>query len=321
VDVSKQLLEVALLPSAGPASGLTVPNTAAGHKQLIRSLARAGGCSKLVLEATSNFNLDLAFALQAAGIPLCVINPRQASDFHKGLGRRAKTDRVDALVLAEAAQRLDLPCWTAPPLEALELRSILRRVRELTERGAAEKNRLHALRAAQALGTTVRRSVERQLKLLQQERALLLRTARQLVLDQPQLAADFRLLLTVKGIGELSALAILAETACLPPGLGCKQWVACAGLDPRPRDSGQSKPPRHLSRMGNRWLRLALFMPTLSAAHHTGPLQVYYQRLLARGKAKMVALCAASRKLLHAIWAILTYKQPFNPVAFLPEQP
>lgn len=103
----------------------------------------------------------------------------------------------------------------------------------------------------------------------------------------------------------------------MPPHLSCRQWTAWAGLDPRPRDSGPLKPARHISRMGNKHLRGALYMPALAATRDPGPMQSYYQRLLGRGKAKMVALCAAMRKMLHAIWGMLHHRQPFNEALFL----
>jgi len=322
VDVSKDELVVAFFrAAAGGCTEASFSNDRRGHRRLVQRISKEGGCHRLVFESTSNYSVDLACALQRAGVPACEINPRQARSYADSLNRRAKTDRVDAAVLALAARHLDVPLWTPPTPQALELRNLLRRVSELRSIGAAEKNRLHAQQAATALGRTVQRSIQRQIKCLQRERELLLREARKLVERTPELLANFKLLLSMKGIAEFSALSILSELACSPPQLGCRQWVAWAGLDPRPRESGQRRPGRHISRMGNKYLRVALFMPALVAATRPGAIRDYYVQLLKRGKDKMLALCAVMRKMLHAIWGMLHHQQPFMPDLFCGKRP
>jgi transposase len=317
VDVSKDELVVALRRDTETVAEFSVPNTARGHQQLIRRLRQEGGCTLLLLEATGNFYLDPANAVHKAGIALVVINPRQARSFADSLNRRAKTDRVDAQVLAQAAQSLKLPLWEPPLPEQLRLRGLMRRLSELKERKAEERNRLSASKASKTLGHEIRRSIERQIKSIDQEISLLQKQAMLQVKSSPDLHKSFKLLRSMKGIGELSALKILGELCCAPAGLSCRQWVAWAGLDPRPRDSGKHRSERNISRMGNKRLRNALYMPALVAAHSKGVVQDYYQMMLSRGKAKMVAICAAMRKMLHAIWGMLHHQQPFNPALFI----
>lgn len=321
VDVSKDELVVALRRATETAAEFSLPNTARGHQQLIRRLRQEGGCVLLLMEATGNYYLDPASAMHKAGIPLVVINPRQARSFADSLNRRAKTDQVDARVLAEAAQKLNLPLWQPPLPEQLKLRCLMRRLSELKERKATERNRLSASKASKLIDADVRRSILRQIKSIEQEIALLQKQAMLLVQDNADLHRSFKLLRSMKGIGELSALSILAELCCAPSGLSCRQWVAWAGLDPRPRDSGKHRSERTISRMGNKRLRNSLFMPALVASHNKGVIQDYYQRMLSRGKAKMVALCATMRKMLHAIWGMLNHQQPFNPTLFIGNRP
>lgn len=317
VDVSKATLAVCLVRPGETVASFEVANNKTGHRQLLAWLKRSGGCEKLVMEATNNFNLNLAFFLSDAKVLLCIINPRQARDFAGGLNRRAKTDKVDAAVLAQAALRLDLPLWVAPAPEKMQLRNVMRQIECLTVQRSRLKNRLRAQLSASILGTAVVRSLRNQIRDVQREIDSLRKEARRLVKSLPELTVDYRLLRTAKGIGELSAWKILAEICCFPPGLDCRQWTAWAGLDPRPRESGNHRPGRHLSKMGNRYLRAALYMPVLVTAHCKGAMQTYYNRLRERGLPKMSALCAGARKLLHTIWGMLHHQQPFNPDLFL----
>jgi len=322
VDVSKSELVVAQLRGGvAVLPVLTFTNDRSGHRELVRYLKKQRGCERVVFESTSNYSLDMAFALSAARLPVCAINPRQSRSFANSLGRRAKTDRVDAQVLALAASKLDVPVWTPPSPAALQLRSLMRRISELKDFVIAERNRLHAEKAAQSLGEIVEQSIQRQLASLEAEIKLLEKQADELVASQAELANNVRLLCSMVGIGAYSAKALLGELLCSPPQLSCRQWVAWAGLDPQPRDSGQHQPGRHISRMGNKRLRVLLYMPALVAANHTGVIKQYYENLLARGKAKMCALCAVMRKMLHAIWGILHHQQPFNPDRFIGQRP
>jgi transposase len=318
IDVCAAALQVCLLDAAGTQREAALPNTAAGHQQLLRLLQAA---PPTVLEATANFSLDLSLLLVGAGIPLRVVNPRQSRDFAGSLGRRAKTDRVDAAVLAQAALRLDLPLYHAPTPQRLALRALLRRYADLTATCVQEKNRRHASRAAVALGTAVGESIERHLAMLEQEQRRLAAEALALVRQDSQLSQALDRLLAIKGVGALSALGLLAETACLPVGLDSRQWTAWAGLDPRPHESGPHRGQRRISRRGSAYLRRLLFMPALVAVQHDPAFRAFYERLLARGKAKLAALVAAMRKLLTAAWAISHHSQAYDPTKLFHSAP
>jgi transposase len=310
IDICKAALQLCLLDAQGTQHQQEFPNTPDGHQQLLRRLRPR---VPVALEATANFSLDLAVALARAGLPLKLLNPRQARDFAGSLNLRAKTDRVDAAVLAQAAWRLDLPLYQPPTPVRLELRALLRRQSDLTAARAAEKNRRHAADAAQVLGTRVQESIGRLLAGLERELELLEAAALELLRLDPELAAAFAGLVAIKGVGQLTALRLVAEAGCLPAGLGPRQWTAWAGLDPRAYESGPLRGIRRISKRGNVHLRRSLYMATLVAVQHNPAFCAFYTGLLARGKPKMVALVAAMRKLLTAAWAITCRQQPFDP--------
>jgi transposase len=288
-------------------------NTAAGHQALLRWLESAGRAVRVCLEATGLYGLDLALTLEAAGVALMVANPRAVRHFAQAMMRRSKTDRLDAEVLTEYAARLPFQPWRPPSASALKLLAVARRLEDLTEMHAAEKNRRHAASLSAALPPILRRDVERSLESLERAVQRLTRAAQEFIAADPQISERYQLLLSIPGIGPTSALHVLAELMLLGPDLDVRQWVAYAGLDPRHYSSGSSVHKKtRISKAGNKHLRRALYMPALVASHHDPHLAAFYQRLLGRGKTKMQALVALMRKLLHAIFGIFKHHQPYD---------
>ena len=233
--------------------------------------------------------------------------------------QRSKTDRLDAAVLTEYAARLPFQPWRPPSPSALKLLAVARRLEDLTEMHAAEKNRLHAASVSAALPAILRRDVQRSLQTLERARQRLTRAAQEFIAADPSLAQRYALLLSIPGLGPTSALHVLAELLLLAPDLEVRQWVAYAGLDPRHYTSGSSvHKPARISKAGNKHLRRALYMPALVASQHDAHLGGFYQRLLARGKTKMQALVAVMRKLLHAIFGIFKHLQPYDGAKLFP---
>jgi transposase len=298
------------------------PNTTVGHRRLIGWLRRARREIHVCLEATGLYGLDLALALDDAAIPVMVANPRAVRHFAQALMQRSKTDRLDAVVLREYAARMPFDPWRRPSQQALHLLAIARRLRALAEMHAEEKNRLHAAEISRALPAVVRLDVASHLQHLERERERLLRAAGELIQQDPQLARRLALLLSVTGIGELSAVYLLAELHHFGPEATVRQWVAYAGLDPREHSSGSSvaKKP-HISRRGNANLRRALYMPAVSAVQHDPHLQGFYQHLLRRGKTPLQALAAVMRKLLHAIFGMFKHDETFQGAKIFTPQP
>jgi transposase len=193
------------------------------------------------------------------------------------------------------------------------LRALTRAIADLGAIHTQQNNRAHATAASQALPVLVVKEMQRHQKYLEQRMTRLRREALRLIVHDPDLDRRFRLMLTTTGIAETSALQILGELAVLPDMLDARQWVAFSGLDPRLFKSGKSveKRPR-ISRGGSRHLRRALYMPALVALRRDPYLRGFYQNLLARGKARLQAVVAVMRKLLHALFAMFRTNQPYD---------
>lgn len=178
---------------------------------------------------------------------------------------------------------------------------------------AAEKNRLHAASLSRALPELVRRDLQRSLGSLDRALDRLQRQALLFIAQDPLLARRMELLLSIPGVGPTSALRLLAELLPLAPDADVRQWVAYAGLDPHQHTSGSSVAKKAvLSKRGRAPLRRALYMPALVAVRHEPHLRAFYHHLLARGKAKLQALVAAMRKLLHAIFGLFKHDAPYD---------
>jgi transposase len=322
IDVSARELVVACGDGDSSMSVASYGNTPAGRQQLRQRLRRLPGAVIACVEASGTYSLDVALLLARAGgrLQLSVANPRQVRRFAESLGQRSKTDPVDARVLCQYAARMPLLPWQPPSPAALRLRSLTRTIASLVRMCTQHKNREHALAASAALPDLLIRELERQTRYTEQRIAKLRRDAVRIIASDLELARRWRHLLTVPGLGEASALAVLGELAVLPPALDARQWVAQAGLDPKHHVSGSSveHKPR-LSKAGNRYLRAALYMPALVAVQHDPSLGAFYQRLVARGKAKLQALVAVMRKLLHAAWGMFRHDQPYDGSKLCPQ--
>jgi transposase len=314
LDVGACELVVAILRDGQPESPCTLPNTPAGHRQLLKLLTRRGATARVCLEATGVYSLRLALALQRAGrVEVMVVNPRAIKDFQRARLTRAKTDAVDALGILEFLQRMEFVPWTPPADAVLALQQLGRRLVQLRGELTREQARLHAIGFTPDRGGLIAADLAAHIRHLQKRIHTLQQAAAQLTACEPELATLVRRLCSVPGIGQLSALRLLGELLVLPKDLKAKQWVAHAGLDPRPRQSGAQDAPRHISRTGNRHLRRALFMPALVAIQRSPQIKAAYEALLARGKKKKVAIM---RRMLHAIWGMLHHQQNFNPQLF-----
>jgi len=287
-------------------------NTPEGRERVLRYLRRVGRVVRVCMESTGLYGLDLALSRQE-GLEVMLANPRAVRHFAHALMKRSKNDPIDAGGLEEFAARMPFQPWQRPSPTALALHALARRLRELVEMQTAEKNRQHAAGLSQAIPAVVRRDLARSLRAQQRAIERLTLQARQLIAQDPQLAERFELLDSVPGIGETSAVQLLAELAVLAPDLEARQWVAYAGLDPRQYSSGTSvhKKPR-ISKAGNKHLRHALYMPALVAVQHDPHFRAFYRYLLAEGKFKMQALVAVMRKLLHALHAMFKTHQPYD---------
>lgn len=308
IDVSARTLQACRCRN-GREDEKEFANDAAGHKELIQWIGRQ---ARVCAEATGVYHLQMALALRSAGVEVMIVNPRVAKDFAKSLNNRSKTDRVDARTLLEQLRRMDFVSWIAPREAVLELREIARRISELVADAAAEKNRIHARRAA-GISTLVRRDVEQHVVQIGRRVEALQKAAMQLVSRDAELIEQFRILTAIRGVGDRSAILLLAELAVLDPTMTVRQIVAHAGLDPRVYESGTSvQRTVRISKVGNARIRGSLYMVVLSAVRHQSGARRFHERLLARGKTGKQALVAVMRKLLHGIWIALTRRVAFD---------
>ena len=313
VDVSAATLAVAIQQDDQPLEQREFANNASGHKALIACLHKRKAWARVSLEATGIYSLDLALALDAAEqIEVAVLNPKVVNRFAQTL-RRSKTDSADAQALAEYSRRMPFTAWRAPSRNGLQLRTISRHIDGLTVEHTREQNRLHAAQGSSATPGCVMQDLKHSLASLQRRILKLRRQAMALIRCEEALQRRFDLMISIPGIAQISALQLLGELAPLSAEMSVRQWVAHSGLDPVHEVSGSSvHRPSRISRAGNRHLRRALYMPALVAVQHDPHLQAFYKILQSRHKAKLQALIAVARKLLHAIYGIFRNLTPYD---------
>jgi len=298
IDVGSQSLTLATRKNGKTHKPRDFENSATGHAAVIQALRQAK-VTRVCVEATGVYHLDLAVALSdAGGFEVMVANPKAARRFAEAMMSRTKTDPVDAALLAEFAERMPFTAWARPADEVLALRAFGRYLSALTRQRAQLKNQLHAWRQSKTTPPAIVEAVEGQIQDLGIQVELMRAKALQLILAHPALSRPYGLLVSVKGIACASAIALLGELLVLPNGMTARQWVAMAGLDPRRHQSGGSvdKKPR-ISKAGNRHLRQALYMPALSASAHEPHLRGFYQHLVERrGLLGIQTVCVAMRQ-------------------------
>jgi transposase len=221
-------------------------------------------------------------------------------------------------VLAEYAQRMRFTPWQRPSSALLAIRACARRLATLTKQRTQSKNQLHAWQSTQDTPSFILEDVELSISQTDTQIERLRQHALELIAADPFLNETLELLLSVKGIGEASAIQLMGELLVLPADMSARQWVAMAGLDPRQHQSGHSVNKKsYISKAGNRYLRMALYMPALSAKRHDPHIRAYAQHLIEnRGIKKIQAVCAVMRKLLHAIHGMLKTRTPFDSSRF-----
>lgn len=303
VDVSKGRLDVALRPTT---ECFTVPNDDAGIDSLIGRLQKAPP-ALVVVEATGGLEYPVAAALAIAAIPVAIVNPRQARDFAKATGRLAKTDRIDAEVLAHFAEAVRPTPKAIPDEETREFSAILARRRQIVEMLTAEKNRLGAMASK-----PLKKRIEAHIQWLEKELSRTDRDLDETIRANAIWRENEELLKSVPGVGPVLARTLLAELPELGSGeLNPKQLAALVGVAPLNRDSGTLRGRRTIWG-GRERVREVLYMGALVATRFNPTIKEFYERLCAGGKPKMVALVACMRKLLTILNAVLKNRTPWR---------
>jgi transposase len=294
IDVSKTYLDLAIRPATGAERHRNDPDGIATIVAFLKPLSPA----LVVLEATGGLESPLVAALAAAGIPVAVINPRQARDFAKASGRLAKTDRIDAQVLAHFAEAIRPAPRPVDDPGLRELDALLGRRNQLLGMRTMESNRLSACSDA-----AIKADIQRHLVWLDAEIAECDRRLEVAVRENPIWREKDELLRSIPGLGPISSATLLAAVPELGKIDGGK-LAALVGLAPFNDDSGQRRGARHI-RGGRADVRRLLYLAALSAVRHNPAMRTFRERLAVRGKPAKVILTAVARKLLLIANAIV----------------
>ena len=300
IDVSKAYLDVAFRPSG---ERLRVSNSESGIAELVARLSTMRP-TLVVLEATGGYQAAVVASLAIAKVPTAVVNPRQVRDFAKATGRLAKTDTIDADVLAHFAEVIRPEPRPFVDEQTLALEALVTRRRQVIEMITAEKNRL-----AQS-HKSLRSTLKAHINFLQRELQDTNRELDGMLRKTPMWREHEDLLRTAKGVGRMTIATLFADL----PELGTldnKRIAALVGVAPFNRDSGTHRGKRMIWG-GRASVRAALYMAALVASRHNPVIRAFYERLCAAGKPKKVALVACMRKLLTILNAMIRTKSPWR---------
>lgn len=301
IDVSKQRLDIHLRPSGEEWS---IENNPKGHAELVAKL-RTLAPTLVVLEATGGYQVAVVGELGAAGVAVAVVNPRQVRDFAKATGRLAKTDSIDAAVLAHFAESIRPEPRPTPDTLTLELQALVTRRRQLIDMRTAETNRLETCHVEQ-----VRRNIQKMINLLTKQIGNVDDDIDKTIRSSPLWREREDLLASAIGVGTTTARTLLTQLPELGR-LNRREIAALVGVAPFNNDSGRRQGLRAI-RGGRADVRAVLYMATVAAARFNPQIRNFYQRLLAAGKVKKVALIACARKLLTILNAMMRTQTPWR---------
>ncbi len=293
IDVAKNRLDIAMHPSG---ECQQVGNDERGIRYVVSRLRKVPP-TLVILEATGGLEQPVAAALALAGLPVAVVNPRQVRNFAKAVGKLAKTDTLDAKVLAHFAEAVRPEPRPLPDEQAQLLSATLLRRRQIIAMITSEENRLSTA------PKPIRRRIEVHLRWLKQELKRTNEELEQVVQESPIWREKAALLRSVPGVGSTLSVTLLAELPELEH-LNRKKLAALVGVAPVNRDSGTLRGVRTIWG-GRSGVRTVLYMATLCAVRFNSTIKVFYERLRAKGKPKKVALTACMRKLLTILGAML----------------
>jgi transposase len=302
IDVAKAHFDL-FVTSTG--QHLRFENNSPGIRECLKSLGSLQP-QLIVLENTGGYELALAVALHEASLPVAVVNPRQVRDFGRATGRLAKTDRIDAMLLAQYAATMKPPQRAILDKRRRRMKALIARRRQLVRMRIAETNRrehFHDQAITRSINAVIH-TVDREIKKIEQQ-------LEELINHQPDFQQKIKALISVPGIGHTTATMLLVEVPELGQ-LNRRQIAALIGVAPINRDSGNFRGKR-MTGGGRRDVRNGLYMSTIVACHHNPVMKSFYQRLLDNGKAKMTALIAVMRKLITIINAMLAKGEYWKP--------
>ena len=311
IDVAKATLDLACpIPPDKYRTRGKVPNTPAGFAQLLSWLkTHASPEAWVVMEATNVYHEAVATFLHEQGYRVCVANPRQVKSYADSELSRTKTDKTDAKLIVRfaLAHQAQLRAWRPPTPAERTLMVLTRRLNDLKTMQQMESNRLDTADEA------VRESLRAVLATLDEQIKATEEALSRYIDDDPDLRQRRELLVSIQGIGDLTASRLMAELGDIQRFDDVRDVVAFAGLNPALRQSGTWRGHTRISKIGSTTLRAALYMPAVSAMQHNPLIRDLAQRLKAKGKHGMVIAVAAMRKLLHLAYGVLRSGRAFDP--------
>lgn len=311
IDIGKFKFDVAVLSKHNPTKHRTFANDQEGFERLLLwleselSVFEAHFC----MEATGRYGEALAYFLFDHGHSVSVVNPSCIKNYGRSKLKRTKNDKIDAVLIATYCQKETPALWQPLPKESRELQELTRELYRLKDLLGQEKTRLKA-------GThtaPVLSSIESRINFLEAQIQAIETEIESHIDQSPKLRKQRKLLVTIPGIGEQTANALLAEIPDIHRFKGVRQLVAFAGLVPSEKSSGTLRGQTRLSKVGSTRIRKLLYFPAVSGKRYNPVIIAFCDRIEAAGKNKMVALGGAVRKLLHIVYGVLKSGKPFNP--------
>lgn len=304
IDIAKDTFDIRVIPSGERWTAAMTPAEISNTVDRLRALKP----TIIVMEATGGYETLVAASLAAAGLPVAVVNPRQVRDFARALNIMAKTDALDAHVLALFAEKVEPECRPIPSDEERALKELITRRRQLVDMRTAESNRKQQIYSKQ-----VQKSITKHIKLINLDIAAIEIEINKRIKASPAWLEKSKLLQTVPGIGEITAFLLIIGLPELGK-LNRRQIARLVGLAPMNRDSGTFRGRRWISG-GRAAIRAGLYMPILSAVRYNPSIKPFYNRLIAEGKLEKVALTACMRKFLTMLNAIVHNNEPWHPIS------
>ena len=303
IDIAKDTIDISVLPSGDNWSVGTTPEELSETVDRLVALKP----TNIVMEATGGYETRLAALLVTTGLPVAVVNPRQVRDFGRALGIMAKTDAIDAHLIALFAEKVQPECRPIPTDDERALKELLNRRRQLVDMRTAELNRQQQTNSQQ-----VYNSITQLIDFINHDLDTIEHEIDKRIKASPVWRAKEKLLQSVPGIGKVTASMLIVTLPELGQ-LNRRQIASLVGLAPMNRDSGTFRGRRMITG-GRASIRSGLYMPVLSAVRYNPKIKQFYDRLIDAGKLEKVALTASMRKLLTMLNAIIRENQPWRSI-------
>ena len=314
IDTGFKTLDVVIRKKGKSLKCRSFSNMIKGHKELLKYL-RKHNVARVGLEATGYYHLDIAIELDnSIDIEVMIINPRASKNFANALMTKHKNDAIDAEVLAKFVERMDFVPWCCPDYDVFALRACGRRLISLTKQKTKAKNQLHAFGLTKQTPVFIIDDIKLTIEQLEQQIDNIIDHALLIIQKNDQLSLRYKYLTSMKGVANKTAIKLLGELGVLEATMSGKQWVSHAGLFPREFQSGSSVNKKtRIGKVGNRYIREALYMGALSATRYEPNVRAFYLHLINdNGLTKLQAVCAVMRKMLLAIHGMFKAEKTFN---------